>query len=443
MNKLNKSVDDIRKELFEFIESKQDDYIKKGFLPTKINLNKGILRGMLEVFIFGIWQLYNTMSKILMQAIPIHSTGDWLKLHAESVGLTPKKKTKAIGVVQFTRDIRKTGNINIAQNKIVGTLPDGLGQVYRYAVTKDTVLLADKKTVFVEVESEDYGEKVNAEHGMITQLITPIPGISSVMNIKVPVLNPLNGNTLISWLISEGTDDESDTLLRERYIAQWHRITGVTSNAYIAAALSVNAVTSVSVEDQHPRGQGTIDIYIRTSAKEEGAGDTVKDVENAIMKEIMINDDVKVMNALNHNIDIEMEVESKGVNLENLKDTIKNTVKAYIDTLVIGEDVVRDKVASTIINLEGVRKINWLCFSKAPIHLTPIEPIDPSLPVDPDVPAETLSSVDSTVQAELVLESIVVARSELAQICCLKITTKEFVEELDEAITNSFKVEKI
>ena len=448
MNKLNKSVDDIRKELFEFIESKQDDYIKKGFLPTKINLNKGILRGMLEVFIFGIWQLYNTMSKILIQAIPIHSTGDWLKLHAESVGLTPKKKTKAIGTVQFTRGNTK-GNIAIAKNKIVGTLPDGLGKVYRYAVTKDVMLLAKDDVILVEVESEDFGEKVNANNGMITKLITPIVGIKSVLNIGKPLksavaMNVLDGETtpetddFISnyenWLTSEGTDEESDSLLRERYVAQWQRITGVTRDAYMAAALSVDTVTAVSVDDQHPRGQGTIDIYVRSVSKM-ASTQLLDRVKEAIKKEVLISDNIKVMKANMVNVEIKIEIESKGVVIEDLKLSVIKNIRDYINTLKIGEDVVRDKVAATIINLEGVKKINWSCFSIPSIPLIPIIPIKPVTVIESDINIETAPPEGTVEPVDSVKESITVMQSELVNISCLEVTVKEVMEELDDSVT--------
>ena len=440
MIELNKSVEKIREELFEFIEDKQEDYVKEGFLPAKINLNKGIIRGMLEVFIFGIWQLYNMMSKLLMQAIPINSTGDWLKLHAESIGVIPKKKTKAKGFVQFTRDSSKIGNINIAKNKIVGTLPDGLGQVYRYLVNKDTVLLANEKSVLVEVESEEYGEKVNASANQIIKLVTPIGGIDGVTNNR-------------DWLISEGTDDENDSSLKERYVAQWKRITGVTRDAYFAIAMSVVGVKSVSIDDNHPRGQGTIDVYI-IGTGEDVSGRLLDNVKNALASEIVINDDVLVTEPKDFDIEIEMEVEIKGAMSQDVINSVENNVKTYMRTLRIGEDVVRDRVAATIINIEGVKTINWQRFNKAPIHLTPIKPAKPVIPLTPIEPIEPIEPTEPVVfaknktatktakptnltetetPAKLVEEVIVITASELAKLCHIKVTTKEIDEGLNEA----------
>lgn len=52
----------------------------------------------------------------------------------------------------------------------------------------------------------------------------------------------------------------------ERYRLQWAANNGCTKYAYKAWALSVPGVSSVEILDQHPRGQGTVDVVVRGSA---------------------------------------------------------------------------------------------------------------------------------------------------------------------------------
>ncbi len=42
-----------------------DEYIQEGYLPQRLNLNKGIARGMIELYAFDIWQLYKFQSQII------------------------------------------------------------------------------------------------------------------------------------------------------------------------------------------------------------------------------------------------------------------------------------------------------------------------------------------------------------------------------------------
>ena len=61
--RLSKEIGEIRAGLFERIEAVQDDYASKGWLPARLNLNKGIARGIIELFAWGLWQLYNFLDR--------------------------------------------------------------------------------------------------------------------------------------------------------------------------------------------------------------------------------------------------------------------------------------------------------------------------------------------------------------------------------------------
>lgn len=57
--RLDKDISDLRSSQFGHIEDVQSEYQSKGWLPSRLNLNKGIVRGMIEMFCWGQWQLYN------------------------------------------------------------------------------------------------------------------------------------------------------------------------------------------------------------------------------------------------------------------------------------------------------------------------------------------------------------------------------------------------
>lgn len=152
--RLSKDIGTIRSELYARIEAVQDDYAARGWLPARLNLNKGIARGIIEIFAWGLWQLYNFLAVIHKQAIPHESTGEWLDTHAAHVDESRKSATKARGNVLFHRG-DQAGNIRIPAGRVVRTLPDGKGDVYRYVTDELAVLPEGAASVAVPATAEE------------------------------------------------------------------------------------------------------------------------------------------------------------------------------------------------------------------------------------------------------------------------------------------------
>ena len=108
-SRVSKSLDEIRAELFVRIEEVQDVYVARGWLPSRLNLNKGVVRGLLEIYAWGIWQLYKLLEAVLCQAFPYYATGQWQDVHSEQIGNDRKLSTQARGQVTFYRRAGRTG----------------------------------------------------------------------------------------------------------------------------------------------------------------------------------------------------------------------------------------------------------------------------------------------------------------------------------------------
>jgi len=105
-------------------------------------------------------------------------------------------------------------------------------------------------SVSVLAQAQEAGSAANVVTGSLTVLNTPQPGLSVT-----------NGP---GWLVLSGADRESDTSLRERCRLRWaERGGGATRGAYEFWALSsAPSIDRVTVLDQHPRGQGTVDVVV-------------------------------------------------------------------------------------------------------------------------------------------------------------------------------------
>ena len=349
--RLSKDIGTIRSALFERIEEVQTEYATKGYLPARMNLNKGIARGLIELFAWGLWQLYNFLDVIHRQAIPLESTGEWLDLHAAQVNEARKAATKARGNVLFLRG-DQAGNIRIPAGRIVRTLPDGKGEIYRYVTDELVVLPEGADSVAVPVTAEEYGRGANAAVGQICELVTPVEGIAGVTNAA-------------DWLTEEGADEESDASLQARYVLAWQKQAGVTRAAYEAAAYSVPGVMDVYVADQHPRGEGTVDVIIQGSAGIPTQS-LLDEVRAALDDSIVINHDLLVRAPDQVAVRVAAVLELVSGDEEAILAEAEAWVREMfspgddsVPRFSIGKDVIRDRLASGIVGIAGVKRIVW------------------------------------------------------------------------------------
>lgn len=354
---VSKSLETLRQEMFDNLTAKQEEYAAKGWLPIRLNLNKGIVRGLIEMWCWGLWQLYQFLALVLNQAFPDKATGLWLELHCRQVGVNRKPATQASGLIYLCRDA-DGGNVAIPAGRIVRTKPDATGTIYRYVTTAAAVLPAGSLDVAVPAIAEEYGASSNATAGQISEIVTVIPGVDFVEN-------------RLGWLISEGADQEGDDSLRLRYQLAWKLLSGCTKYAYEAWALEVPGVVSVKIQDQHPRGEGTVDVIIVGAAgiPTEGLIDLVKaniigtgngDEKNPI------NDDVEIIGPTPVNIVYVAELEiTSGDPVSTIADAEKRIRALFsiiqeidgINPLTVGQDCTQDRLKWACM-LPNVKRIN-------------------------------------------------------------------------------------
>jgi uncharacterized phage protein gp47/JayE len=347
---VNKTLEEIRTSLFEQVGQVQQD----GWLPQNLNLNRGPIRGLIELWAWGLYQLYLFLAAILPQAFPNTSTGEWLDLHSEQLGLERLPAAKALGNVYFTRD-ESGGNVNIPANRIVKTLPDGLGMEYRFITLEDTVLPSGELEIPVSVSSEEYGRNSNVTPGMISEIVTPIVGVDAVENRS-------------DWLTLEGSDEENDASLRERYALKWKDVNGATRSAYESWARSVTGVVAVTILDHHPRGQGTVDVVLKGAAGV--PTDALIAAVDAVVQEMRpINDDVLVKGPTPVDVAVSAQLELVHGDPDGIMAEVENRLRAMfqdpspvadVAPLQVGEDLTLDRMIHEIMAVSGVKRVIWV-----------------------------------------------------------------------------------
>ncbi|GAB6100446.1 hypothetical protein JCM16358_23250 [Halanaerocella petrolearia] len=217
--------------------------------------NGGVFKTLTYVALKGVEELYKLLVKVLPQGYVQYATGVWLELKVAEIGLERKPATKTKGSVTFVKD-DPSANLKVEAGSIVKTKVSSQGEELRYFTTRDVVSVAGESQFEVEVEAEFAGAKYNVGTGYITTLVTHIPGVEEVSNSA-------------DWIIKEGTEEESDDSLRNRYFLKWSELsTGSTKDAYESWARATPGVVDVEIDDMHPRGQGTVDVIIHPASQE-------------------------------------------------------------------------------------------------------------------------------------------------------------------------------
>ena len=348
---LDKSLTEVRTDLYARLDEMYADYQAKGWLPAALNLNRGPARGLIELNNWGRHQVNRDISALIPQCFAAYATGSWLDLHAADVLLERKPALQATGRVIFSR-LKTGGNVKIPAGRLVRTKPDGLGERYRFVTTEEVVLLENEMTVTAPVKAESYGQAANVTVGTISEIVTAIGGVDAVTNTA-------------DWLISEGADPEDDDSLRNRYFLQWKSISGLNKYFYESQALSVAGVAAVKVNDRHPRGQGTVDIYIKGSAGLPTQG--LIDQVTAVIEENKPQIDdflVKGPSPVTVNLDILLHIVTGSH--EDIKAEVENRLRALflsparslgVSILNIGEDLTHSRIISEGMKSDGVKSV--------------------------------------------------------------------------------------
>lgn len=222
-----------------------DELARQGFPLTDFVPGSVARHVAVETPALGLEDLWRTIAQIARGGYLSTAEGPWLDLLAEEFfALERKRATFARGRVRLSA-APGFGPYTLAPGDLwVGT-PEGL----LYQSVTGGVLPAGGQ-LDVEVQAESPGSRYNVPAGAISILHTPLPGVS--------VTNPAD------WLLEAGRDEETDEELRARCRARWAELGGgATRHTYEFWALTAHpAVTKVRVLDDHPRGQGTVDVVV-------------------------------------------------------------------------------------------------------------------------------------------------------------------------------------
>lgn len=178
-----------------------------------------------------------------------HAEGKWLELKAAEFSKSRKAAIKTQGYITINRNNSDTA-LTITKAHIFKTKPDASGTELKYYAVADTLIPAGIKTGKVLVEAEKAGTQYNVSENQITVSMIYLEEIENITNDQ-------------DWIYLEGADEESYSSLRTRTLGSWEELSiNTTAGKLKSVVESLPGVMCAYVDDQHPRGQGTVDVIV-------------------------------------------------------------------------------------------------------------------------------------------------------------------------------------
>lgn len=304
----------------------------------------GVFYHIIRMFVTLFIELKQLARTILNSCFILHAQGDWLEIKAADFSKSLKEAVKARGYVTVYR-AEYDNAVQVTKGHCFKTELDASGNELKFYAVEDTVIDAGAQTGKVLVEAEEPGTYYNVAPGKITISMIHIDGMDYVTNEK-------------EWLIREGADVEDYEDLRSRCTSSWAELATRTIEEKLRnAARSVPGVLDARVDAQHPRGQGTVDIIITSSAGEASPELTAK-VEEAVeplkgqYADYLVRSSEVVVQDINVIIYLAQYASTDGVK-EKAQNIITNVMKPPRDEM---NTLYKDSIISALCEIENYRK---------------------------------------------------------------------------------------
>jgi len=216
-------------------------------------------------------------------------------------------------------------------------------------------------TLVVTIEAETAGATGNVANNTITVINTPLAGVTG----NNPPIAPAT-----TWLTTQGLDAEADATLQTRNTSKWSTLSyAAPAEAYVNWALTADTdITRALVDDDNPRGAGTLDVYIaRNNGAAIGADVTTVQAYIDDRRPVTADPEVIAATAASQAFTATIYV-TAALNNATKQAEIETALATYVNGLPIGGTVLPGgtagymlftEVTQAISQVVGVENITW------------------------------------------------------------------------------------
>lgn len=300
----------------EYMEELAAKLEAEGFVVT--NMSKGgVLYTILYVVAHGVVELKKLAVDLVNAAFMQHCPEELVEVRAADYACQRKQGTCTRGNMTIYRTDYST-DVVVRKGHPFATDPDAGGAYLTFYAGEDTVLPAGAAVCTVPVVAQKKGSACNVPPGSITRTLVLISGCDRVCNED-------------GWVTSYGTDGETVEELRRRCIESRSIQSLRTINEKLkSVAEAVDGVASCRIDDDKPRGQGTVDVII-ASGSGPVSEETVRKVQAAVDPYTGSYGNILVRAVQTNTINVDLECY---IDADVAKEGIAEQVKAGIEGLI-------------------------------------------------------------------------------------------------------------
>ena len=302
------------------LDSMKNEQVNKlqqsGFTVTNFN-SGGIFNTILMIILQARMELTQMLRNMLNTLYVKHADEEWLGLLAADFSKTRKDAVKTKGKLTLRRKEGADMVTVIPAGTVFKTEVDINGEELRFFSTEKIVMPKNVSVTEVPVEAEMEGSRYNIPPGQITRCMQHLEGVQSITNEE-------------GWITTEGSDIEEWESLRDRTLGAWDLLaTMPTAAKYKNICESIDGVLHVNVNQLHPRGQGTVDIIV-TSTAGEATPELLAKVQEAADQIKAPDDDVLVKSAVTVYQDVTLQIIlPKLVSDDGIKERVIGVITRY------------------------------------------------------------------------------------------------------------------
>lgn len=234
-------------------DSVVEELKQEGFVITNFH-SGGIFHTMLMIVLRVRIEFVELLRTVLNSMFLAHANGMWLDIKASDFSKKRKQAQKTQGFVTISRTDSEGEAVRVAKGHVFKTEKDINGEELRFFAMENAVLQKGALSADILVEAELEGSRYNVPMGQITRSLLFLDGVEAITNGE-------------HWITREGSDTETDESFRMRGLRSWAELAQrAIHDTYVNVCEEVNGVLYVTVDDQHPRGQGTVDVVVTSEA---------------------------------------------------------------------------------------------------------------------------------------------------------------------------------
>lgn len=308
-----------------------------------------VSRTLIESVAREISNLYDQMEAAYDAGFIETAHGKSLDMVVGILGLERKSAQYATGTVTFSRR-NPSEAVTVPRGTRVATVASTATNVKLFETTRTVEIPISETEVEAPIKALIPGEEGIADFETIAAIEVPIIGIDKVLNKKPTTI---------------GTSRESDEELRARARSFIRAVGKATPDALKATVLEIPGVRGVAINEIPNDIPGEIDIII--DGLDLSTEDTLdyKKVTNAIEAVRPAGICVNVRPTSSTRLDLRLymklnEDSRSDEELDNITIKLKELVTHYIKSLCIGENLVRNKIISTLFEMPEVYNIDNL-----------------------------------------------------------------------------------